>query len=29
LTICFPETGQMVRANHTPTRECNALWKRY
>jgi hypothetical protein len=25
LTICFPESGQMVTANHTPTLECNSL----
>jgi hypothetical protein len=25
LTICFPESGQMVRANHAPTLECNSL----
>ena len=24
-TICFSESGQMVRANHTPTLECNSL----
>src|ERR1700675_4822838 len=25
LTICFSESDQMVRANHTPTLECNSL----